>query len=156
REFMRRQNEGSIVFEIPAAQWQSDWGGNWSKWLDAKIPSLPIAVYAAHAARVQVDVYGPDSLWLASLGKVFLRDGYNLITYDLSIADDKVKPLQDAINERAEADKRVRIQKADNGKYYLPKGEYRIELTGNVGTYVPNGKEVRGDFGKKNISFRVE
>ena len=44
------------------------------------------------------------------------------------------KPLQDAVNKGKEAADMIRIRKADNGKYYLPKGDYRVVLKGSFGT----------------------
>jgi hypothetical protein len=91
---------------------------------------------------VKLNVYGPDSLWVESLGEATLPPGYNRIPYDLSIAEAQVKPLQDALNKGKDADNRVRIRKADDGKHYLPKGEYRVEVS--------------GDFGTKSTSFLIE
>jgi hypothetical protein len=53
-----------------------------------------------------------------------------------------VKPLQDAVNKGKEAAEMIRIRKADNGKYYLPKGDYKVV--------------VFGSFGTKQTSLRVE
>ena len=156
REFMARRQEDPIIFSMPTVQWRSDWGGNWSKWLEANVPSAPVTVYTSKSVRVRVNVLGPDSLWIGSLGTIMLDPGFNVIPFDLSMPESQAKPLQDALNKGKDADNSVRIRKADNGKYYLPKGEYRIEVKGYVGTYVPNELDLGGDFGKKNISFRIE
>jgi hypothetical protein len=89
-----------------------------------------------------VEILGPDSLKLATLGEVKLHSGYNRIPYDLSFAEDRVKPLQDAVNKGKEAADMIRIRKADNGKYYLPKGDYKVF--------------VNGSFGGKQTTFRIE
>jgi hypothetical protein len=58
------------------------------------------------------------------------------------LAESQVKPLQDSLNKGKTVGEHVRIRKADNGKYYLPKGEYSVVLT--------------GDFGAKSKAFTIE
>jgi hypothetical protein len=142
REYMQQKQEKVIVFSMPSIRWRGDWGGNWSKWLEPNMPEHAIAIYSASVTRVKLNVYGLDSLWVGSLGEALLHPGYNRIPYDLSIAEAQVKTLQDALNKGRDADNRVRIRKAANGKHYLPKGEFRVE--------------VAGDFGTINTSFRIE
>jgi hypothetical protein len=73
-------------------------------------------------------------MWLATLGDVELHAGFNRIPYELSFAESQVKPLQDALNKGKAVGEQLSIRKADNGKYYLPKGSYSVVLTGNFGT----------------------
>jgi hypothetical protein len=113
--------------------WRGDWGGNWSKWLEAEVPQQAISVYTTAAMNCTVEVLGPDSLKLVTLAEVKLHSGYNRIPYDLSFAEDRVKPLQDILNKGKEAADIIRIRKADNGMYYLPKGDYKVVLKGSFG-----------------------
>jgi len=142
RQRMKEQKESVQLFSIPNIQWRSEWGGNWSKWLEPLIPDQAIAVYTASAMSVTIDILGPDSMKLATLGEIKLHAGYNRIPYDLSFAEDLSKPLQDILNKGKEAADLTRIRKADNGKFYLPKGEYSIVM--------------QGSFGTKQNSFRIE
>ena len=71
---------------------------------------------------------------IASLGEVNLHAGFNRIPYDLSFAEDRVKSLQDSLNKGKEVADMLRIRKADNGKYYLPKGDYKVLVSGSFGT----------------------
>jgi len=130
------------LFSIPNIPWRGEWGGNWSKWLEPLIPDQAIAVYAASAMNVTIDILGPDSMKIASLGEVKMHPGYNRIPYDLSFAEDLAKPLQDILNKGKETADLIRIRKADNGKYYLPKGDYTLVM--------------KGSFGVKQTSFRIE
>jgi hypothetical protein len=102
--------------------------------LEAVVPQQAVAVYATSAMNCKVEITGPDSLKLATLGEIKLHSGYNRIPYDLSFAEDRVKPLQDALNKGKEAADMIRIRKADNGKYYLPKGEYGVVVSTANGT----------------------
>jgi len=134
REFMQGQKESLVLFSMPAINWRGDWGGNWSKWLEPVIPQQAISLYASSATNCTVEILGPDSIRIATLGEAKLHVGYNRIPYDLSFAEDRVKPLQDAVNKGKETAEIIRIRKADNGKYYLPKGDYKVLVTGTLGT----------------------
>ena len=85
---------------------------------------------------------GPDSLKIATLGEVRLHTGYNRIPFDLSFADDRVKLLQDALNKGKDSADMISIRRADNGKYFLPPGEYSVV--------------VNTDNGVKKTSFSIE
>lgn len=142
REFMAQKKEYPLLLSMPALKWRGDWGGNWSKWLEPNLPVAPVAVFSQAPLKVKIEVRGPDSLWLASLGEVQLRAGYNLVSFDASLPESRVKPLQDAINRGKDVADQVQIRRADNGLYYLPKGQYTVV--------------VLGDFDKKTTSWLIE
>jgi photosystem II stability/assembly factor-like uncharacterized protein len=129
REYVVNQKESFVLFQIPAIKWRGDWGGNWSKWLEPEIPQYAVSVYSATDNTCSISILGPDSLVVASLGEVKLHSGFNRISYDLSFAEDRVKPLQDALNNGREIADMVRIRRADNGRYYLPPGQFNIVLS---------------------------
>jgi photosystem II stability/assembly factor-like uncharacterized protein len=134
REYMANRKESLVVFSMSAINWRGDWGGSWSKWLDPVIPQQAISLYTSSDVICTIEVLGPDSIKIAALGEVKLHEGYNRIPYDLSFAEDRVKPLQDALNKGKEAADMIRIRKSDNGKYYLPKGDYKVVVKGSFGT----------------------
>jgi hypothetical protein len=134
REYRQQKQEKVIVCNMPTIRWRSDWGGNWSKWLEPSIPSHDIAIFCDASMKVHVDIQGPDSMRLATLGDVELHAGFNRIPFDLSFDEMQVKPLLDILNKDKKVGEEVAIRKADNGKYYLPKGEYVVMLTGDFGS----------------------
>jgi len=142
REYMQQKQEKVLVFNMPTIRWRSDWGGNWSKWLEPTVPSHDIAIFSDASMKVHVDIQGPDSMMLVTLGDVELHAGFNRIPFDLSFDERQVKPLQDTLNKDKKVGEEVTIRKADNGKYYLPKGEYVVMLT--------------GIFGSKSKAFSIE
>lgn len=142
REFMAQKKEYPLLLSMPALKWRGDWGGNWSKWLEPNLPVSPVAVFSEATMKVKIEVHGPDSLWLTSLGDVQLMAGYNLVSFDASLPESRVKSLQDAINRGKDMADQVQIRRADNGLYYLPKGQYTVVLL--------------GDFGKKTTSWVIE
>ena len=142
REFMAQKKEYPLLLSMPALKWRGDWGGNWSKWLEPNLPVSPVAVFSEATMKVKIEVHGPDSLWLTSLGDVQLMAGYNVVSFDASLPESRVKSLQDAINRGKDMADQVQIRRADNGLYYLPKGQYTVVLL--------------GDFGKKTTSWVIE
>jgi hypothetical protein len=92
--------------------------------------------------KIHIDIQGPDSTWIATLGDAVLHTGFNRIPYELSLAESQVKSLQESLNKGKTVGEHVRIRKADNGKYYLPKGAYSVVLS--------------GDFGTKSKAFTIE
>jgi hypothetical protein len=142
REYMEKQNDTIVLFSIPAIRWSADWGGNWSKWLEPQIPEQSIAIYAPTTATCDVKILYSDSLQIQSLGEIKLHEGYNRISYDLSVPADRVNMIQEWVNKGKEVGEITSIKKADNGIYYLPKGDYTIVISGSFGT--------------KRSSFRME
>jgi photosystem II stability/assembly factor-like uncharacterized protein len=142
REFAEKQKDPVILFSIPAIQWSSDWGGNWSKWLEPQIPEHSISIYTSKTSTCDLKIMYADSVEIKSLGEIKLHEGYNRIPYDLSFSDDRVKMLQDWLNKGKEVTEMTRIRKADNGIYYLPKGDYTVVISGS--------------FGLKRTGFRIE
>ena len=49
--------------------------------------------------------------------------GYNYLSYNLELSEQGRKTLM-------KVDKELKIVKASNGKYYLPKGKYFVDVNG--------------------------
>ena len=54
--------------------------------------------------------------------------GINIVNYDLSINEQSVADLQKEMQTSAKDGKEIKINAAGNGKYYLPVGEYTVEI----------------------------
>ena len=63
------------------------------------------------------------------------QTGINTVDYDLSISEKGKKLLEKENSE-------LNISKQKNGKYYLPKGKYTLELQ-NAGITTSTGLEVK-------------
>ena len=111
-----------------------DWGGNWSKWLEPEIPHVDIVVYSNTApGKDFITIAIGDSLVLHTLDVPELHKGLNYIPFDLTLPEAFVKPAQDALNAGKEAKDLTRLKRADNGKYYLPKGKYKVSYECDFG-----------------------
>ncbi|NOY47651.1 MAG: hypothetical protein GXO84_05560, partial [Chlorobi bacterium] len=73
-----------------------------------------------NSGKQNVKVLSEDGVELNSIS--FNADkGFNYLQYDLSITEVGKKALQ-------KADTKIKVKKAQNGKYYLPKGKYTIQV----------------------------
>jgi photosystem II stability/assembly factor-like uncharacterized protein len=111
-----------------------DWGGNWSKWLEPEIPHVDIVVYSnTTPGKDFITVAIGDSLVLHTLDVPALHKGLNYIPFDLTLPEAFEKPAQDALNTGKDAKDFIRLKRADNGKYYLPKGKYKVTYACDLG-----------------------
>ncbi|WP_341200123.1 glycosyl hydrolase [Croceibacter atlanticus] len=112
-----------IVYEIEDIRKSSRWGSSWSSWLDAYEPSLPIKFYTNANGDYTLKVLSKDDKTLFSK-TINASKGFNYANYNLTLSDSGVKHLR-------KEDKDLNLEKASNGNYYLPKGTYTIEISGN-------------------------
>jgi len=94
------------------------WGSSFSEWRDAFEPSMDIQFYSPSEGKATITVFSEDGKELQQW-KVDAVKGFNLSKYDVTLSEKGTKTLEKA------GDK---ISKAQNGKYYLAKGSYTVEV----------------------------
>lgn len=108
------------VFDVESQTRSTFWGDRRVIWMDYQEPELPISYYARAAGEAAIRILGKDNLELFSISDT-AEPGLNFVTYDLSVTFDAASVLNETKEEALEA--------AENGLYYLPVGEYSIEIT---------------------------
>ncbi|MBT8317240.1 MAG: glycosyl hydrolase [Lutibacter sp.] len=116
------KNEAITLFEIPSIQYSSRWGSAWNKWIKPYEPSATIPYYVMNSGKYVVEVLTEDSTNLMSFNINAVK-GYNYFDYDLSVTEDRVT------NYFFKND--ISVKQAKNEKYYLPKGNYIIKISGD-------------------------
>ena len=117
------------VFDFDELYFSSRWGNSFSKWRDPSEPKFKIPVYLSSADAVAIMIKSKDGQMLKSMTHNGVK-GINYIDYDLSIMESAVKKYQKALNaDRKKDTDEIKIEKADNGNYYLYIGKYDIEVT---------------------------
>ncbi|WP_298419435.1 glycosyl hydrolase [uncultured Kordia sp.] len=111
------------VFDTKSVRYRSFWGSTWSKWLEANVPEKEIYFHAKKGGTFSVKVLTDNGIVLNE-GKVTADAGFNTWTYDLSVTE---KGRKKFIGENSD----ISIPKKKNEAYYLPKGTYTIEVSGN-------------------------
>jgi photosystem II stability/assembly factor-like uncharacterized protein len=113
-------NKDISIFNIDAINYSGSWGSSWSKWLKPYEPKLSISFYIKETETIDLEI-------LSDSGKLLKRipfaaeKGFNVFDYDLTLTEKGTKQL-----EKNNED--LKITKAKNDKYYLPKGNYKIKI----------------------------
>ena len=116
------KSKAVTLFDINSIRHSSRWGSSWSKWLEAYEPETTIQFFSNSSGAKTIEVLSENGSTLNEI-KVNANKGYNYIDYNLELSKKGRKAL---LKENTSID----INKASNGKYYLPKGVYTIEVDG--------------------------
>ena len=115
------------VFTAKNVKHSSSWGSTWSKWLTPNVPEENIYFHAKKAGEFTVKVISDKNKKVALNEYTINADaGFNSWTYDLSMTAKGRKKYVGMVDD-------ITIAKKKNGAYYLPKGTYTIEISGNGG-----------------------
>jgi len=107
-----------IVEDIEPVQSSRRWGSKFSAWGDVYEPTVNFQVYSPVNGTATITVQTEDGKELQQILKD-VDKGVNIINYDASISEKGKKALEK---------KDIKINKAENGKWYLPEGKYEISV----------------------------
>jgi hypothetical protein len=124
QQYNNIKTEAISVFKLNPIQHSSRWGSSWGKWYDAFEPATTISYYTSNSGKVSVEILAKDTTKLAVFSSEAVK-GFNYYKYDLTISE-KVVESYFSKNE-------IKVDKAKNNSYYLPKGTYLVKIS--------NGKE---------------
>ena len=112
------------LFDMNPMRYSSRWGSSWSQWLDAYEPETTIQFFSNASGEKAIKILSEKGAELNSM-KVIVDKGFNYVDYNLELTNKGRKAL---MKENTSLD----INQASNGKYYLPKGEYTVEIDGAI------------------------
>lgn len=107
-----------IISDIEPIDFSPRWGSKWSTWGEVNEPKTTIQFYAPQSGKATIAVKNEEGKELWDLS-VDATKGINVVDYDLSISEKGSK-----VFDKSE----TKVKKAENGKYYLPKGKHRITV----------------------------
>ena len=118
------------LFDIKKMR-QTGWGTKRSNWDEVKPINATIPIYAKANGSATITIKAGKDLVLSTM-KTELKRGLNYVDVEM-IYDSKQTPQYLAfLNDKKEKDaKPIEIKKADDGKFYLQKGKYTLELEQN-------------------------
>ncbi|MEN8125300.1 MAG: glycosyl hydrolase [Bacteroidota bacterium] len=122
QDYSKVKNKTLEILTIKDVRYSKNWGNSWSSWSEPNELKFEIPYYTSKSGSKTIYIKNKDGLVLNSL-KVDAEKGYNFEKYDLSFSDNGLKSFQ-------KKHKDTIIDKRKNGKYYLPKGNYIIEIEG--------------------------
>jgi len=113
------------AFDLDTIKHSSRWGSSWSSWMKANTPGLDLTFYASKADTFTATVKSDDGI-VVSATELKGDKGLNVLSYDVAFSKaGKMNYLKKH---------KTKLEEAKDGKTYLPKGTYSVELTGNGGT----------------------
>ncbi|MEM9886035.1 MAG: glycosyl hydrolase [Bacteroidota bacterium] len=114
------------TFAIAETRHSSRWGNAYAWWYETEEPEMQIPYFTKAAGEVAFSIAAKEQpdfelyTWSKEVPK-----GLNYETYHFHLDEAKIEKMQQWLKGK---DKDVKLEKADNGKYYLPKGEYVVKL----------------------------
>jgi len=107
------------IFAINNIRKNRNWGRSWSQWRDAYTPEITIPFYVKSNQKVTVSIFN-DDVKVNTLN-IDATKGYNAVKFDVSFSKTGKRAFE-------KKNKKVTINKAKNGVYYLPKGKYTVKI----------------------------
>ena len=120
------------IFAIDDVKYSSRQGSQRSKYRDAYERKISYDVYSPNASVVELELSTAKGKALLQ-ESIDLKKGLASYEYDMAIDAKKSKDLEKYLNDGKSKDEEVKVERADNDKVYLQKGEYIIKLTNGKG-----------------------
>lgn len=108
-----------VMADVGSLRSSRRWGASFSQWSDAFEPSKTLQFYSPSQGKASVRVTSEDGTVVNEMSADAVA-GINVMEYDISASESGKKALEK---------KGTKMNEAQNGKYYLPKGKYTIEVS---------------------------
>ncbi len=117
-----------VLFDLKK-QTNRGWGTQRNKWEDMKPITMPIPCYAKTSGNATVTIRAGKDLVL-SKSTVSLQKGLNYPEISMSFEGKQTPPYTTWLNtdKKDKEAKDIELKKGDDGKYYLQKGKYTVEV----------------------------
>jgi hypothetical protein len=110
------------VYKAKNIKHSSRWGDSWSSWRKPHTPGLDVTLYAGKPGAISAQIKTDDGI-VVSKTQIDAIKGLNVLSYDVAFS----KAGKSAYLKKHKTE----LKEAKNGKTYLPKGNYIIEIDGN-------------------------
>ena len=115
-----KSNQPITLFEVDTIRHSSRWGDAFSSWSKPFEPSITLTFYAQNSGTQSIKILSEKGAVLNEI-KADFDKGFNYVDYDMSLTENGRKALM-------KENSALQINKAKNGKYYLPKGNYTVQI----------------------------
>ncbi|NNE76878.1 MAG: glycosyl hydrolase, partial [Pricia sp.] len=109
------------LFSFDDIKHSKDWGNPSSAWEKPNTPGLDVIFYSAKSTTFEAEIKTEDDVTVSAT-EMNADKGLNILSYDLAFS----KAGKAAFLKK----NKIELKAAKNGKTYLPKGSYYIELNG--------------------------
>ena len=117
-------NKDLIIFDIKPIKSSRRWGMSWNQFYPAFEPELMIEYFSKNSDHLDIKIFSEKGTLLNKI-PVSVDAGYNYTSYDLTITTTTKREL---LTE----DPKSGVTEAQNGKIYLTKGTYTIDIGGET------------------------
>ncbi len=125
--------EKSIMAFAPnKVRFSNNWGNTPAVWMETNTPEVVLPFYTNSSGEITMALsHEKNKDLVLATWKYNGKKGLNYATYDLTIQEKQVVAFQKELDKTANNE--VKLEKAKDGKYYLPKGKYNVLLTKGAG-----------------------
>ncbi len=110
------------IYALDNIKHSSRWGKMRSSWSKPQTPGLDVTFYSAQPTAIEAKIKTDDGILVSETAFDAIK-GFNILSYDLAFS----KKGKSAYLKKH----KTALKEAENGKTYLPKGSYTIEITAN-------------------------
>ncbi len=110
------------AFDLENIKHSNRWGSSWSSWLKPTTPGVDLTFYSSKAGNFIATVKTDDNI-IVSATELKGEKGLNILSFDVAFS--KTGKMDYLKKHKA------KLEEAKDGKTYLPKGTYVLELNGN-------------------------
>ncbi len=118
-----------VVFELDNITHSDSWGNPSSTWGKPNTPGVDIIFYSNKADTYSVEVKSQDGI-VVSESQLSADKGLNIMSYDVAFS----KTGKTAYLKH----RKTALKTAKNGKTYLPKGKYAVEIVAKKAKQIVN------------------
>ncbi|WOD44778.1 VPS10 domain-containing protein [Hwangdonia lutea] len=115
-----KMNQSIVLFDAEDIKHSMRWGSAYSAWSEVYEPSMDIKFYSKNNGVQTIKILSENQSELHQIIEKAVK-GFNTVAYDLTISEKAKKILM-------KENTSIKINKAENGKYYLPKGKYGVQI----------------------------
>lgn len=108
------------IYTMSPIRHSSRWGRSFSQWSNGFEPNETIKFYSNSSGKKTLKILSSKGAELNSIS-IDVVKGFNYVDYNLELTDKGKKAL-------LKEDNKVNLKESANGKYYLPKGTYTIQI----------------------------
>lgn len=110
------------AYKVENIKHSKRWGSSWSSWRNPQTPGLDFTFYCGKSGSISAQIKTDDGI-IVSKTQIDAIKGLNILSYDVAFT----KAGKSAYLKKHKTE----LKEAENGKTYLPKGNYVVEMEGN-------------------------
>ena len=111
-----------VVFKVDPIKHSNRWGNAWSTWNKPQTPGIDFAFYTTKAGTYTANVFTNDGINVSNT-EIIADKGFTILSFDVAFS----KAGKTAYLKKNKKE----LKEAKDGKTYLPRGKYRIKISGN-------------------------